>query len=74
MPRNRIAILKARAAARKDPLSRASRAPLKRQPSTCPFGRCEHSDLLHRRSAGDGSPPAEVVTCTAPECTCEEIL
>jgi hypothetical protein len=74
MRSNRIARLKASAKARKDPFNRAARAPLVRQPSTCPIGKCEHSDLLHRRSVGPGSPPAEVAICTAPECACEEIL
>lgn len=72
MPRNRIAILKARAAARRDPFNRAARAPLKRQPSTCPVGKCEHSELLHGRTVGEGEMPAVRVTCT--KCDCEGLL
>jgi hypothetical protein len=69
-PSNRIARLKASAAARKDPFNRAARAPLVRQPSTCPVGKCEHSDLLHGRSLGEAQ--AEVVSCS--ECECEGTL
>ena len=71
-PSNRIARLKASAAARKNPFNRAARAPLVRRPPTCPVGKCEHSDLLHRRSVGEAQ--AEVVSCSAPECHCEGML
>ena len=50
--RNRLAILKARAAARRDPLSRAVRAPAKKlKPNLCPLGQCEHAGLLHGERA-----------------------
>lgn len=71
---SRLARLKASAAARKNPFNRAARAPLVRQPSTCPVGKCEHSELLHRRAVGDGELPPVTVKCTKGDCECEGLL
>lgn len=71
MARNRIAFLKARAAARKDPLRRAVGAPAKRvAPNLCPLGQCEHAGLLHQRFAQKGGPP--LLACTRDGCECKE--
>lgn len=70
---NRIAILKARAAAKKNPLSRAVRAPSKRvEVNPCPNGTCEHPDGAHVRVRDESSQPvAESIRCA--RCHCREI-
>lgn len=75
MARNRIAILRARAKARKDPLARAvlgTKVHIERVP--CPNGTCEHAALLHEEVGDDrpvDGPRAVSVRCTA--CDCREI-
>lgn len=69
--RNRIAYLKARAKARKDPLARAVRAPAKKPtPNLCPLGQCEHAGLLHVQRHRGGEPSQTI--CSV--CECKEKL
>jgi hypothetical protein len=69
---NRIAILKARAKARKDPFNKAVRGTkvnIDRVP--CPNSTCEHPAMLHDEVTDDLKPKAVSVRCTA--CDCREI-